>query len=121
MLIVYIIFILSLVLAEKMWNFSEELRIRNYGRKVELLTMIAGCIILGIGEGIVTYNHVEFAVQQEEFEETFLAYIMWAFLAGVQLVVAADAMKKYKRISDKLIIFGTWLFCLLVGWAIALI
>lgn len=115
MLIVYIIFILSLGYAEKMWDLSVELREHNYGRKIELITMIAGCIILGIGELVVTYKHIEFAAQQDGFEETFLAYTMAVCLAGVQLVETFEGMKKYKMASDKLVILGISLFCLLVG------
>ena len=56
MLTIYTIFMLSLVCAEKMWYFSADLRRRGHSRKVELLTMIAGCVIMGVGEIVVPYE-----------------------------------------------------------------
>lgn len=121
MLTTYIIFMLSLVCAEKMWYFSEELRMRRYGRKVEVLTMVAGCIFLGIGEVVNANNHIKCAMQCKVLEETVIAYAMLIFLAGAQLMAASEAMKKYKRTSDKLIIWSMSFFCLLLGGIIGLI
>ena len=121
MLTICIIFMVSLVCAEKMWYFSMKLRRRHCGRTAEVVTMILGCIALGVGEIAVVNNFLVCAKQQTGLEEKMIAYAMMIFLAGVQLMSTFEAMKKYRRIVDKLFILGISLFCLLIGSMSALI
>ena len=80
-----------------------------------------GCRFLGIGEVVNANNHIKCAMQCKVLEETVIAYAMLIFLAGAQLMAASEAMKKYKRTSDKLIIWSMSFFCLLLGGIIGLI
>lgn len=121
MLTICIIFMVSLVCAEKMWYFSVDLRRRHCRRTAEVVTMILGCIILGVGEIAVVNDFLVYAEQQVGVEEKMIAYAMMIYLAVVQLMATFEAMKKYRRIDDKLVILGISLFCLLIGGVSALI